>query len=159
MPSTITFHDLDGLRDDLRKLAGPALDRALQRTAVKVGQELQARLQRYPSTSHSPVKWASRKQQAYYYAMRREAGLPLKYTRTSDPMSQRLGASWQVVKWGNGAIVGTRVTYSPWVQSAEKQQPQHAATGWTTAEQALDKVDKSGIVPRHLQAEIESLLR
>ena len=159
MPSTITFRDLDGLAADLRKLAGPALDKALQTAAVKIGEELQGKLQRYPGPSHKPVIWASRKQQMWYYATRREQGLPLKYTRQSDPMSQRLGPSWEVRKWGNsGAIVGTRATYAPWVQSAEKQSAQHAATGWITADEAVDKVDKSGIVGRHVRAEIASML-
>ena len=161
MPSTITFRDLDGLAADLRKLAGPALDKALQKAAVKVGEELQAKLQRYPSIGkkQSPVKWASEKQRKWYFATSRKAGLPPLYTRLNDPMSQKLGPSWEVVKWGkSGAIVGTRATYSPYVQSAEHQSAQHAASGWITADEAVDKVDKSGIVGRHVRAEIASML-
>ena len=67
--------------------------------------------------------------------------------------------SWEVVKWGNsGAITGTRALYSPYVQSKQYQTAQHKATGWITAEDALDKVDKSGIVGRYVRAEIASML-
>ena len=161
MPSTITFRDIDGLAADLRKLAGPALDAALQKAAIKIGEQLQDKLQEDPGDSHQPVIWASRKQQLWYYATRREGGWPLKYTRKTDPsgMSQDLLNSWEVVSWGNsGAIVGTRALYSPYVQSKQYQTAQHKATGWVTAEEALDKVDKSGMVGKYVKAEIASML-
>ena len=159
MPSTITFRDLDGLAADLRKLAGPALDRAMQNAMMSVGEELQYYLNRDPGRSHSPVIWASEKQRMWYFASRRKAGLPLRYKRLSDPWSQKLEQSWVVVRSGNSkVIVGTRALYSPYVQSKQYQQAQHAATGWITAEEALDKVDKSGIVGRHVRAEIASML-
>ena len=51
--------------------------------------------------------------------------------------------------WGDlGALVRTRVSYAPWVQSDEFQQPMHAATGWTTDKQATDDVQHSGAVEK-----------
>ena len=86
-------------------------------------------------------------------------GLSLPYKRLSDPMSQKLKHSWEVRKYGNAsAIVGTRVTYAPKVQSERLQHPQHEATGWITDAEAVDKVDKSGIVGKHVRAEIASML-
>jgi len=159
MPSTITFRDIDGLADDLRKLAGPALDRALQNAAVKIGERIRYRLTRYPGPSHKPVIWRSDQEQLWYHAMRAVRNLPLKYKRKTDPMSQDLMNSWHVRREGSSkAIVGTRVMYAPQVQSKEKQHPQHKATGWPTAEDAIEDVDSKGLPLKYVKAEIASML-
>ncbi len=57
--------------------------------------------------------------------------------------SQALGRSWNVQVKGVGAeiksIIGTRVTYAPYVQSRERQVWFHKMRGWQTIEDALDK--------------------
>ena len=57
--------------------------------------------------------------------------------------SQALGRSWNVQVKGVGtgvkAIIGTPVTYAPFVQSRERQVWFHKARGWQTIEDALDK--------------------
>ena len=126
-----------------------------------IAEALKGYLAHYPGPVKHPIRWASRKQRAWYHAMRKEQGLPLAYTRNSDPMSQRLGASastanvgnrqvggWSTDNRGMDAVVGTRVTYAPWVQSAEKQQPMHAATGWITDKQAIEKAQAAHVADR-----------
>jgi hypothetical protein len=67
----------------------------------------------------------------------------------TDPWSENLEGSWTTERKGSlGAIVGTRVSYAPWVQSAEKQQPMHGATGWVTDQRAVDEVVASGVIDR-----------
>lgn len=113
-----------------------------------IAEALKGYLAKYPGPSHSPVKWASMRQKVAYFAMRRKAGLPAKYTRNSDPMSQRLGPSWATENRGMDAVVGTRVKYAPWVQGSKQQQPMHKATGWITDEQAIQKAAEEQVAKR-----------
>jgi len=74
-------------------------------------------------------------------------------------MSERLGPYWFSAKHGRiGAKAATRVSYAPWVQSKERQSPQHAATGWRTDEEAIKKVVESGAVHRILKQAVRKHL-
>ena len=116
MPEGITIQGLDQLNLALAQLTGPGLAKVIQRSALQIALELANKLQRYP-TRKGPVQWDSEKQRRWYYAMRRAKGLPLKDTRGSDKMSQKILQSWGVKKFGTtGAILGNRSTYSPWVR-------------------------------------------
>jgi hypothetical protein len=134
----------------LRTALDPAqYARALDATVNAAAESLRNRIAVYPGKSHSPVIWASEKSRRYYFAMRRQGGLPPNYTRNSDPMSQRLGPGWAVRKQGTAEyIVGNKSTYATWVQSAAQQSPQHKATGWKTDEQAVDELNRSGDIER-----------
>lgn len=135
---------------DLRTALDPKqYDRALDATVLAAAESLRRRIAVYPGPSHQPVIWASEKSRRFYFAMRRQGGLPPGYTRQSDPMSQRLGPGWAVRKVGQAVyIVGNKSTYASWVQSAASQQAQHKATGWKTDEQAVDELNKSGDIER-----------
>jgi len=114
-----------------------------------IGELVRKKLAREPKRNTGPVKWASAKQRTWYHAARGKAGLPLRYTRNSDPWSQRIGPSWAVERYGDmDALVGTRVTYAKWVQSQEFQQPMHKATGWVTEVEAGETVMRGGAVER-----------
>jgi len=140
---------IEGL-DQLRRKLGRGVEPAISAATLAIAEEVRSEMGRYPGPSHSPVLWKSQKQKAAYFASRK--GLPLKYSRQSDPMSQRLGPSWFSAKHGSiGAKAATRVSYAPWVQSKERQSPQHAATGWRTDEQAIKRVVESGAVQRILK--------
>ena len=153
----ITF-ELEGV-EELAKRLGVDLRPALRAATFAVGEQLRGKIARYPGPSSLPVKWSSVKQQRFYHAMRREAGLPLKYTRQSDPGSQRLGPSWTTEHSGDtDAVVGTRVTYAKWVQSSEMQWQQHAASGWVTDKQAIEQVKESGVVDKILRDAVEHAL-
>lgn len=138
------------LSDDLRKsLDQKEYDKALDATVLGAAESLRSRIAVYPGPAHKPVLWASAKARRYYFAMRREKGLPLEYTRQSDAMSQRLGPSWATRRAGQAVyIVGTRVTYAKWVQQESNQQRQHQATGWKTDEQAVEDLESSGDIDR-----------
>jgi hypothetical protein len=148
-----------GLAELARKY-GVNLQPALRAATWGIGEQLRGILAKYPKRHTGPVKWTSRKQQIFYYAMRRKQGLPLRYVRQSDPMSQRLGPSWTVAHKGNtDATVGTRATYAKWVQSAQFQQPMHAETGWITDEAAIEKLKRSGVIQQVVRDAIMHAVR
>ncbi len=151
---------VDGLEEAQRRLSRVNFGRVLQTIAMAVGELIREKLATYPPRRSGPVPWVSERQRRFYYGMRRRAGLPLAYTRQSDPMSQRLGPSWAVARMGShGAVVATRVTYAPYVQSAERQQPMHRQTGWVTDVEAVDAVARSGDIGRVAREAIENALR
>ena len=142
--------EVRGLEQLVRKLGAGAVPiiRALTRA---VGEEIRAEIARYPGPVRRPFKFASKKSAAFYRAMRRQAGLG-PYVRNSDPFSQRLGPSWATEERGAiDAVLGTNVTYAPWVVDAKRQQPGHKVTGWITDEEAGRKVEQSGVAERLLE--------
>jgi len=70
-------------------------------------------------------------------------------TGKAYPTSQNLGRSWVTEVRGVGrevrGILGTRVTYAPFVQDAERQAQFHRRRGWPTVQEAL-KVKADEIV-------------
>jgi phage gpG-like protein len=143
MTVTVT---VTGHKELIRKLGG--LGNAMRIVVRAVGELVRGVVAQYPGPVHHPIRWASRRQQRAYWAMRRERGLPLAYTRQFDPMSQRLGASWTVAMRGDTAVVGTKASYAKWVQAAKFQQGFHKDTGWITDVQAAERVARSGDVNR-----------
>jgi phage gpG-like protein len=150
---TLEIKGLDVLMAKLGQGATPVL-RTLTRG---IAEEVKGEIARYPGKVKRPIQWASDKQRRWWFATRRKAGLG-PYVRNSDPWSQRIGPSWATAQRGEtSAVVGTRVTYAPWVQRAGKlsrldaaegmgvQQPMHAATGWVTDAQAVRTVNESGV--------------
>ena len=159
MSEDIDTSGLDKLQRALNELRGPALLRFKGRATYFVAVALKDMFKRRPAGSHSPVIWASRKQQAFYHWMRRKAGLPLKYTRGSDPMSQRSGASWGISRQADSATLGNRATYSPYVVSSQYQTEQHKATGWATDKELADKALSDGTVKRIVDVHIATIVR
>ena len=147
--SDVTFTGFAQVEAFLAQITDKGLAQVTQSSALQIGHELVSAMQRYPGPSHSPVKWASKKQRAFYFAMRRAKGLPAKYTRISDPMSQKLKQSWGVVKRGiTGAIAGNRALYGPLVQSDEHQTEQHRTTGWITDKGAVEQLESRNRIPK-----------
>lgn len=139
---------IEGLDDLLKNLSQP-LEPALSDITFAVGELVRSEVAQYPAKRSGRVQWTSDKQRRFYFWMRRSNGLDLEYVRNSDPMSQRLGPSWTVAHLGQtDAVVSNKATYAPFVQSAEMQQPMHAATGWITDEVAVEKVKASGDIDR-----------
>jgi len=125
------------------------LEPVLSDITFAVGELVRSEMAVYPGYSHSPVIWASEKSRRYYFWLRRSKGLDIKYSRNSDPMSQRLGPSWTLAHLGQtDAVASNKATYGPYVQSAADQLPQHKATGWITDKEAVSKVEDSGDVRR-----------
>ena len=158
---TVTLHvKVEGL-DALKRKLGAAWTQPLQAGAVAIGQEIQTVVSEYPEGEvHHPVKWASDKQRRWWFWARREAKLPPFYTRGSDAWSQKLGPSWTVRPEGQtSAVVGTKATYGPWVQSHEKQTAQHKATGWITDRAAVEKVERGGKAVRIMREVIARWLK
>jgi hypothetical protein len=141
---------LDGLMKILDRFAEPkALADTLRPALAAAGEEVRSHLVRYPGKPSYPLRWASARQRFYVlYILRRGLG---PYQRGTDPMSQRLQASWTVdTRRDFSAVVGTRVTYAPYVQSRLYQQPFHRATGWVTDEEAVQRTTESGALREHL---------
>ena len=156
------------LQRALANLTGPLLGKFKGRVTYYVAVAIKGRIQPYPGPvkyTH-PLKgggkgiiWPSEKARRYYFAMRREAGLPMKYTRGSDPMSQRLQQSWTIRRGTAEATLGNRATYAPYVASSEYQTEQHAATGFTTDEQAAEQTVESGVMGRIVEAQVRAIVK
>jgi hypothetical protein len=127
---SVTIRGLEQLRAKLGKGADPII-KALTRG---IAEDLRARIAKYPGPVKHPIEWASPAQRGAYFAKRKGMG---PYTRGSDSWSEKLGPSWATENRGLDAVVGTRVSYAPWVQSKERQQPMHRNTGWVTDEEVI----------------------
>ena len=152
----------------MQQLTGPLLVKFKGRATYYVAIAIKGIIQPYPGPvkyTHQRkdgtygVKWPSEKARRYYFAMRREAGLPMKYTRGSDPMSQRMQQSWTIARRPTEATLGNRATYAPYVASEQYQTDQHAATGFTTDRQAAEQVIQSGTMKRIIDAHINAIVR
>lgn len=145
--------DVEIPTDLLRRLDPARAEKALGAATLAIGTLVQGELQKSTPRAHSPVIWQSAKSRRYYFWLRRRYGLPLQYTRNSDPMSQRLQRSWTVKRQGRtSAVVGIRARpYAKYVQSEARQTRQHRATGWVTEVQAVSNVSRSGDVERVVQ--------
>ncbi len=141
---TFEVRGLDGLVKRYGAGAGPIL----QAVTRGIAEEIREKIAKYPGPVKRPVEWKSAAQRAWYIAARRGMG---PYKRQSDSWSQRLGPSWATSQRGLGAVVGTRVSYAPYVQSAEQQQPMHRNTGWVTDKQVVDEVQASGAAEKILK--------
>ena len=143
--------------DELKRKLGRDWEPTIRALTLAIGEALRNVIAVYPPKNPGPVKWASLRQKIWYFAARREAGLPAEYTRNSDPWSQRLGpgrqtmqksgdfGSWAVENTGKlDAVLESHASYAAYVQKAGMQQPMHQATGWITDEQAIANLKKSG---------------
>jgi len=161
--TTVTM-TIPQLQAAMGRVGGQQLNIAMTRAARKLAWNAQSFLQRYPRNS-THVVWRSRKQQRWYHAMRRAAGLPAKYTRGSDPMSQSLKHSW-VVRTDPpgtgpnefGAMLGTKVTYAHLVQGEATQEPMHKANNWPTDYDAIQEIERKRLVEKYVNAEMKSLI-
>jgi len=155
----VTFTNFDELQAALSHLQGAGLAIVVERAGQKVGEQFKERLMKRPAPNRKyPLAWASRRQRAWYHWFRRSQGLPLKYTRGSDPMSQNSLQAWAVGKIQGGTIVGNRATYASWVQSDQYQTEMHRITGWPTDKSVDEELKRTGIIPQIVAAEIKSML-
>lgn len=139
--------------DELRRKFGEGFRKPLRALVHGVAEELRGAIAEYPGPVVYPVRWASDAQRRAYFAKRKGLG---PYVRQFDPFSERLGPSWATEMRGDfEAVVGTRVSYAPWVQAAGHQQPMHADTGWKTDEQAVEEVERSGAIERIFEQAME----
>jgi hypothetical protein len=149
---------LDRLMKALDRFAtARAVADTIKPALTATGEVIRSYLVRYPGKPSYPLRWASQRQRFYVlYVLRKNLG---PYKRTTDPMSQRLQASWAVEynrPWR--VIVGTRVTYAPYVQGRDKQQPYHADTGWITDEVAMQRTIDSGVLQDNMISVVRKAL-
>lgn len=137
-----------GIEDLLKKLNVP-LGPVLRDITFAVGEVVRSEMAVDPGPVHKPIIWASERQKRFYFWMRAKEGLPPRYSRGNDPMSQSLRNSWTISHHGStNALVDNKASYGPWVQNDIYQTAQHKATGWITDEKAVKKVERSGDVER-----------
>ena len=148
----------DKIERMIARLTGPELMKAAKVVTRKIGTAVKVRLMKYPGRPSYPLKWASVKQRAWYFAARRADGLPIEYTRMSDPWSGQLKTSWDVKPEGAGTIVGSAAPEAVWTQSSEFQTEMHKATGWVTDEQVITDLDSSGIIIKTVMGEVGKLI-
>ena len=166
--SDLDTADLTALQRAMQQLSGPLLSKFKTRITYYIGVAIKGVIAAYPGPvkytrtrkdGTKGVAWPSDNARKAYFAQRRKAGLPLKYTRGSDPMSQRLQQSWTVSRGNEEATVGNRATYAPYVASEQYQTEQHKATGFVTDAQAWEKVQQSGVVDKIVQAHLNAILK
>ena len=159
-PEGVDFKDITRLERAFAQLTGEQMMKPMSKAAVKIGEQLKERLMVQGGRPNYPLKWASEKQRRWYFASRKAAGLDPHYTRDTDPWSQHSRQAWAVEAKPSvgGALVGNRATYSPWVYSDEFQTEMHKDTGHKTDKQAVEEIQRSGIMARHIEAEIKSYL-
>ena len=148
---------VEGLEDIERALE--RLPRWFNLAGRALGDELLTRMATYPPPPKYPLRWASRQQKFYVTkVLRRNLG---PYVRMYDPMSQDLLHSWTVdtKRLPHEVIVGTRVSYAPYVQSDAMQQPFHADTGWITDKRAVEDLQASGVVNDVIQDALDAVLK
>ena len=150
--------NLSDLQRAMQRLSGPSLSTFKRKITYFVAMAVKGVIAAYPGPAHKPVIWPSEKARRYYFAMRREAGLPMKYKRGNDPMSQRVQQSWTVHSRQESATLGNRATYAPYVASDQYQTEQHKATGFKTDAQAVEKVMSDGTMNRIINAQIKAMM-
>jgi hypothetical protein len=153
------FSAIQNAADAVAFIAGPGMQQAMRRAGRVVGLELENILKQSPGRPSYPLRWASVRQRKWYFAMRRAKGLDPKYRRISDPMSQKLEQRWVTKSTPTETIVGNPAEYGPYVQSSEFQSEMHADTGWTTDEQAYQKLERNGVVGRIVTQAIHDMVK
>lgn len=159
MSEGVDAGQLDTVQKAVAELMGPGLRRFKHRATYAVAGQLRTIMEREPPASHSPVIWASERQRRWYFAARRRDELPLKYTRHSDAWSQQSRKAWGITRGDTDATLGNRATYGAYVQSVALQTAQHAATGWTTDEQAAEQIIGDGTMHRIVTAHVRAIVR
>jgi len=139
----ITVHFPESLKD---KLSPEKWKEVINAGLNAAAMDVKADASIYPGKSHSPVIWASEKQRRWYFANRKDMGY--KYSRQSDPMSERIAKSW-VIQENNtfSYSVVQSATYAEYV-IGELQQPQHKATGWKKISQLIKEIRASGKIQK-----------
>jgi hypothetical protein len=158
--------DLNKLQRAFSHLSGAGLSKFKRKVTYFVATAIKGVIQPYKPIKYTHtrkdgtkgVKWPSDAARKAYFAERTERDLPMKYTRGSDPMSQRLQQSWVVHSRKESATVGNRATYAPYVASDEFQTEQHKATGFTTDKQAADQVIESGVMDKIVNTHIKGMM-
>ena len=150
-------NDLSALQRAMSNLSGTSLVRFKRNITYFVAVAIKGVIKPY-KPQHKPVIWPSDKARRYYFAMRSEKGLPMKYKRGNDPMSQRVSQSWTVARGNEDAVLGNRATYAPYVASEQYQTEQHKATGFVTDAQAAEQVINSGVMKRIVESQIKSMM-
>jgi len=150
--------DWERLKRDLQKIASKqGFYKYFEVPVWAYAEEVRANLKEYPERPSHPVPFESDKQRKYIWAMINKYGF---YVRTYYPTSQNLGKSWAIAKEGLGQLVlGTRVTYAPYVQSAERQIAMHRKTGWITDEKAVELARKKGVFEKALMQVFASVFK
>lgn len=151
------FGAIHEVADAIAFIAGPGARQMVSRASFKIGLEIENVLKKRPKSPSYPLKWASKKQRAWYFWHRRKERLPIGYTRNTDPMSQKSGHRWTTKRIVGGAIVGNPATYAPYIQSEQYQTAMHEATGWVTDREASDEVMRSAVVGQIIAAEMRDI--
>lgn len=150
--------DIKGDRELMRKMAqlDGGMNRVMGTIAEGVGREVENELKRYPGPPSYPIQWASERQRRWYFAQVRAGAIDVPYRRRK---SGGLAGHWHVQRRGPQAVVGNPMDYAAYVQSKKAQQPMHKATGWTTDDEAAEKVERSGVIGKVAREVIENALR
>ena len=139
---SIKVEGLDRLQRHLNRNLKPAFRRA----SLAIAEVIRDEIAKYPpaTIANSPSNPRGRWYQRGYGPRwaRRDGSVGGRKT------SEQLGQSWTTRQKDMGAIVGTKVSYAPFVQAANQQASFHQGRGWVTDRQAVQDVIKQGVVKR-----------
>jgi len=140
MTVTLEVHGIEKVERALGKLAAGRWMRGLLTAAVG---HMKSAVAGYPhaTAANTPRPFAPGADNRWY-----ERGYGQRWARKDGSVggkrtSEVLGRSWttQVANDGSWGKVGTKASYSPYVQDADRQAGFHKARGWTTIQEVADK--------------------
>lgn len=136
---------IEGL-DRLQRRFNRNLKPAFRRASLATAEVIRDKIAKYPpatianSTANPGGRWYQR---GYGPRWARKDG-----SVGGRKTSEQLGQSWTSKQKGIGAIVGTKVSYAPFVQAASFQAGFHRGRGWMTDRRAVLEIIKQGAVKR-----------
>jgi len=160
----VSFDSLEKLQAGLKRLTEVELAQLAGNKGAghAIGLELENILKTSPGRPSHPLRWASARQRRWYFWARANhpgGALPAKYTRISDPWSKKLEQKWVTKSSRTETVTGSPVPYAPYVQSEQYQTEMHQTTGWTTDEQAWQKLERDGTINRIVIQAIDRMVR
>lgn len=125
--------ELKGIEKIKRHLNfGPVFSAGLKEAGLFV----KSYISTYPRQRRGPQPFKTPKQRRFFFWAVRHKVIQVPYFRGLNPKSKKLGQSWTLKMRNNDreAVIGSNVSYGPWVQDEKKQSKYHKKSGWPTTQ-------------------------
>jgi len=153
---TIQIEGIDAVVDKLNTIEQM---RGFQAALTQVGQHVRDKIKTYPQSTEAnqPRSFVSGGKNTWY-----ERGYGPKWARKDGTIGGRktseiLKQSWGVQATNTQVVIGTKVTYAPYVHDADEQASFHKRRGWKTAQQVAKEEEPA--VRRFIEDYLEKLMK